>query len=90
MGEDRQTFVRLIISEYFEVVFQDQIQLRAVGCFGHAEGLPVQVLQGCGVEHRLGLAELTQFWGEKTLIEREGKKKKEFLKVVNLEAYYHQ
>lgn len=41
------------------------MQLRAVGCFGHAEGPPVHVLQGCSVEHRLGLAELTQFGGEK-------------------------
>lgn len=53
------------------------MQLRAVGCFGHAEGLPVHVLQGCSVEHRLGLAELTQFFGEKTLIEG-GEKKRNF------------
>lgn len=37
----------------------------------------MHVLQGCSVEHRPGLAELTQFWGEKTLIEGE-KTKKEF------------
>lgn len=54
------------------------MQLRAVGCFGHAVGPPVHVLQGCSVEHRLGLAELTQFWGEKTLIEGVKKKKRIF------------
>lgn len=51
------------------------MQLRAVGCFGHAEGPPVHVLQGCSVEHRLGLAELTQFWGEKKPRLEGGKKR---------------